>query len=220
MDDNKIDTFRTRIRGVALEPSHLAYSRALKQLAPYSAVIRCDSAALNDFVSHETYDFGCALMVIEHLEDDVGFVTQLCSNVRRGGLVLIAVPAGVDKWTYEDELVGHLRRYNPETLEAVMRGAGLQAELNIIGVGFPLLNLTERIRNWILYRNYPRATKQLSLIEKTENSGVWNKRWVNAFPKILGLFINGFTMYPFHFVQQALKEHEKSVVLLAIARVE
>jgi hypothetical protein len=115
-------------------------------------------------------------MVIEHLEDDVGFVKQLCSYIRRGGLVLVAVPAGVDKWTYEDELVGHLRRYNPETLEAVMRRAGLHAELNIIGVGFPLLNLTERIRNWILYRKYARTIEQLSLIEKTENSGVWNKR--------------------------------------------
>jgi hypothetical protein len=62
-----------------------------------------------------------------------------------------------------------------------MRGAGLQLDLNIIGVGFPLLNLTERLRNWILYQKNPRTTKQWSLIEKTENSEVWNKRWVNAF---------------------------------------
>jgi len=56
------------------------------------------------------FDVGCALMVIEHLEDDVGFVRRLSSNVRRGGWVLIVVPAGVNKWTYEDDLVGHLRR--------------------------------------------------------------------------------------------------------------
>jgi len=62
---------------VALKPSHLAYGRAHKQPDPPSAVIRCDSTALNEFVSHETYDDGCALMVIEHLEDDVGFVKQL-----------------------------------------------------------------------------------------------------------------------------------------------
>ena len=205
--------------GIALEPSQHAHTRAQQQLAPYGGVIRCNQKALNEFTTEEMFDVGCALMVIEHLEDDVGFVRRLSSNVRRGGWVLIAVPAGVNKWTYEDDLVGHLRRYNQNSLEKVMHEAGLLAELKIVEVGFPLLNLTERIRNWVLRRRHPLSMESLSLVERTENSGVWNKRWINSFPG-LGLFINGFTMYPFHLLQRALKERDKSVVLMGIALVD
>lgn len=98
------------------------------------------------------FDLGCAFTVIEHIEDDVSFVRDLKSRIRSGGRVIVTVPAREDKWTLEDDLVGHLRRYTRDSLEAVMSAGGLTRGLEIVGMGFPLINFTEVARNEILRR--------------------------------------------------------------------
>ena len=63
--------------------------------------------------------------------------------------MLVSVPSRPEIWTFEDDLVGHLRRYSSEKLETVMTEAGF-TQIEIYGVGFPLINLTEKLRNMAL----------------------------------------------------------------------
>lgn len=116
-------------QGVAIEPSEEAFSRAQARFSSLAMsrvnILNCQLAQLD---ANLIFDMGCAFTVMEHLEDDVQFIRDLASRVRSGGHVIVTVPAREDKWTLEDDLVGHLRRYTRGSLEAVMRAGGANEE--------------------------------------------------------------------------------------------
>ena len=72
------------------------------------------------------FDFVLSLFVIEHIRDDIGCLKLLKARVRRGGYVILSVPARKDKWSFEDETVGHLRRYDRKDLFTLFKAAGLK----------------------------------------------------------------------------------------------
>ncbi len=63
--------------------------------------------------------------VLEHVEDDYGFLRSLVSAMKPGAQLLITVPADMSLWTQHDVSFGHFRRYDPQTLSAVW------ADLNV-----------------------------------------------------------------------------------------
>jgi SAM-dependent methyltransferase len=69
-----------------------------------------------------------ALDVIEHLDDDVGFLRQAARLCAPGGRMIVAVPAFQLLWSQHDETFEHRRRYRARQLEEVVRAAGLQLE--------------------------------------------------------------------------------------------
>lgn len=75
-----------------------------------------------------SFDTVLMLDVIEHLEDDVGFVRNAARICREGGLVVIAVPAFPSLWSQHDETFEHYRRYRRASLRAVALEAGLEPE--------------------------------------------------------------------------------------------
>jgi SAM-dependent methyltransferase len=70
-------------------------------------------------------DGAYSLNVFEHIEDDVGALRELARHCRPGACIFILVPANPKLWTAMDTLVGHRRRYMPDTLRAVVDQAGL-----------------------------------------------------------------------------------------------
>ena len=53
--------------------------------------------------------------VLEHIEDDSGFIEYACSLLEPGGLVYASVPAHSWLWSLSDATAGHFRRYNGKT---------------------------------------------------------------------------------------------------------
>jgi hypothetical protein len=73
--------------------------------------------------------FGGILMldVIEHVEDDVGFVRDVVDgSLAPGGWVLASVPAYQALFTSHDRALRHFRRYTPGSIRTVLESAGLQ----------------------------------------------------------------------------------------------
>jgi 2-polyprenyl-3-methyl-5-hydroxy-6-metoxy-1,4-benzoquinol methylase len=72
-------------------------------------------------------EFDCALLcdVIEHADDDLGLLRVAAGTVRKGGAVLVTVPAHQWLWTPVDDISGHKRRYTYSTLKDVMQRSGL-----------------------------------------------------------------------------------------------
>jgi SAM-dependent methyltransferase len=60
--------------------------------------------------------------VIEHIEDDAGFLASLNEFLVSGGYLYITVPAHMALWSSSD--VGHYRRYNLKGLTNVLESAG------------------------------------------------------------------------------------------------
>lgn len=207
-------------QGVAIEPSEAAFSRAQARFSSLATSrVKAQNCQLSQLEANLMFDLGCAFTVMEHLEDDVQFIRDLASRVRSGGHVIVTVPAREDKWSLEDDLVGHRRRYTRGSLEAVMRAGGLTRNLEIVGMGFPLMNCTELARNFVL-KHKKEKLYELSQSEQTAISGVWNLKWFNSFPDFLGLLVNEWTLRPFHWIQKWFWKSPRCVMLIAVVQVD
>jgi SAM-dependent methyltransferase len=75
-----------------------------------------------------TYDVVTAYDVVEHVEDDHTFVTELARVLAPGGALAIHVPAWPFLWSRHDEVLEHKRRYTKRGLRALLDASGLQLE--------------------------------------------------------------------------------------------
>lgn len=73
-----------------------------------------------------SFDTVVMMDVIEHLDDDVGFLRQAAQLCEPGGRVVVSVPAFQFLWSRHDETFQHKRRYSAGQLRRVMIEAGLQ----------------------------------------------------------------------------------------------
>lgn len=64
--------------------------------------------------------------VLEHIQDDLGFVRKLTNILKPGGKALIKVPAQSSLYAEMDEASGHYRRYDKPVLKHVMESAGFK----------------------------------------------------------------------------------------------
>jgi SAM-dependent methyltransferase len=94
-----------------------------------------------------TYDFVLCQNVLEHIEDDSSAVAEMAAALRPGGRLGLLVPARGALYGHLDELYGHQRRYERETLRDLLAHQGLVVEelygFNVAGqVGWWLSNRT------------------------------------------------------------------------------
>jgi len=66
--------------------------------------------------------------VLEHIQDDLGFLENLANALRPDGRVFLTVPAFNTLWSAEDDHAGHFRRYTVRTLSKVLDEAGFAVE--------------------------------------------------------------------------------------------
>jgi SAM-dependent methyltransferase len=76
----------------------------------------------------QAFDLVCAFDIVEHVEDDRRVFAELSRVARRGAAVVLSVPLHQARWSAFDALVGHVRRYEPDQLLALLRGHGLALE--------------------------------------------------------------------------------------------
>lgn len=66
--------------------------------------------------------------VLEHVEDDAGFLRTLHEAIVPGGRLYLTVPAYQWLWSAEDTYAGHFRRYTLSSLTSTLNGAGFDVE--------------------------------------------------------------------------------------------
>jgi SAM-dependent methyltransferase len=69
-----------------------------------------------------------AFDVLEHIEDDAGFLGLVTGLLQPGGRFYCTVPAAQSLWSQEDVFAGHHRRYSKGRLRRVLEQAGLRVE--------------------------------------------------------------------------------------------
>jgi SAM-dependent methyltransferase len=70
-----------------------------------------------------------ALDVIEHVADDRAAVRAMTDLLRRGGVLLLTVPAYRWLWTGRDDYHEHKRRYTAPALRSLLRSAGVEIQM-------------------------------------------------------------------------------------------
>jgi SAM-dependent methyltransferase len=109
------------VTGCDVHAPYVDIARARLAAYPQARVL-CADATQAEFSGG--YDTVVLLDVLEHIEDDVGFLTRLRATLRPGGRIIIKVPAY--RWLYcgMDRAIGHYRRYDRASLRETLRAAG------------------------------------------------------------------------------------------------
>jgi len=88
--------------------------------------------------------------VIEHVEDDRGFVRRLVSAIRPNAHLLLTVPADMSLWSQHDVTNDHFRRYDKASFEGVW--AGLPVESRVVTYFnsrlYPLVKAARAYSRW------------------------------------------------------------------------
>ncbi|MGB7934243.1 MAG: class I SAM-dependent methyltransferase [Gammaproteobacteria bacterium] len=115
----------------------------------------------------ESFDYLFSFEVLEHIENDESALAEWTRYLKRGGRLLISVPARMRKYGKSDEIVGHVRRYEKADLTAMLEHCGY-ADIRFASYGFPLTEITRHVSNWLV-RN-ERAYKGLSMEQRSTQS--------------------------------------------------
>lgn len=83
-----------------------------------------------------TFDVATAFDVIEHVEDDAGFLADLGALVVPGGGIMLTAPQHRFMWSRWDEVNGHKRRYRRGELARLVEAAGFEVLLDSSFVSF------------------------------------------------------------------------------------
>ena len=162
-------------------------------------------------------DVAVSYMVMEHIEDDAGFLKKMARQVKPGGRIVVAAPGRKDCWNIEDETVGHLRRYDRADMQAVLERAGLQ-DIEVRSVAVPTANVLLKIGAWVIARSNESEKRNLSQREQTETSGIREIPWRTVFPVWVKLFVNRVTMWPLTALQRLFYRTELGTTMMGIAR--
>lgn len=73
---------------------------------------------------HRAFDGLVLFDVIEHIDDDGGFLDSVRHHLKPGGFVAVNVPGSMKLFSAYDEVAGHVRRYEPETLTDLAERTG------------------------------------------------------------------------------------------------
>ncbi len=117
----------------------------------------CDVTAL-PFPDH-AFDLVCAFDVVEHVEDDHRVFAELARVARRGASVVVSLPLHRIRWTTFDALVGHVRRYEPDDLLALLREHGLALERTAVFGMEPRSRWLLDLAAWALTRRRMQALR-------------------------------------------------------------
>jgi 2-polyprenyl-3-methyl-5-hydroxy-6-metoxy-1,4-benzoquinol methylase len=81
---------------------------------------------LMDLGWSKRWDVAFLLDVIEHIPDDNGALREVFEALSPGGFCLVTVPALKQFWSWNDDAVGHQRRYSASDLSERLSGAGFR----------------------------------------------------------------------------------------------
>jgi len=101
--------------------------RAMEALSGRDGFCTAGSAEALPFPD-ECFDLICAFEIVEHVPDDRAVLREIGRVLRRGEPFVFSVPLHMEYWTKHDELAGHVRRYDPISLEALLAHHGLPIE--------------------------------------------------------------------------------------------
>ncbi|MCD4679938.1 MAG: class I SAM-dependent methyltransferase [Bacteroidales bacterium] len=80
----------------------------------------------------ESFDIIIASDCLEHLESDENALNNWFNVLKKGGQLLVFVPAFKFLWSYHDEINKHFRRYTSKELQVKLQNAGF----NLIKTGY------------------------------------------------------------------------------------
>ena len=91
----------------------------VERLRQAGADAYCGSATSLPFTDRR-FALVCAFDIIEHVEDDRRVLSELVRVLADDGRLVLSLPLFADRWTPFDAMCGHVRRYEPAAVVAML----------------------------------------------------------------------------------------------------
>lgn len=108
----------------------------------------------------KSFDFVIASDLLEHIEDDVIAIQQMHRVLKKGGFLIITVPAHKFLWSEHDEALGHRRRYTRNELLTKLKTAGFEVERINYSVffAFPIIFIYRTLQVFFIRSGSPKTS--------------------------------------------------------------
>ena len=138
------------------------------------------------------YDYICSFEVLEHIQNDIDIIDSFYKLLTPEGTLILTVPAMMKRWNRFDELCGHFRRYEKNEIIDKLSQCKFYVQ-EIICYGFPLINITRTIDNYI-------RKKDKILFNNEQRSKISGSGRFRKFTLIM--YLTGIIGLPFIFAQR------------------
>lgn len=159
------------------------------------------------------FDLVISSMVIEHFPEDALFdlINKCKSILNKNGRIVFFVPSSNKYWGIEDEIAGHIKRYEFEDFKDFKPKFNLSVE-HIAGLTYPMSNFLFKLSNYLVRR---KESKVLTMDqkEKTIYTGNRDVPYKTNFPMVFGFFLNEFVMFPIHVLQKWFVNNPNALVI-------
>jgi SAM-dependent methyltransferase len=164
----------SRVAGFDLSPLALAAA------AESGAVLHSVDLGAPFELPGAPWDALVSLDVIEHIDDDVGFLRSAAAALRPGGMIFLCAPAFPHLFSRWDEGLRHFRRYTRRTLAAAAREAGLEpvSTSYLFAVAYPALLM----RRWLGWNDGREACEIPTVAAPIDRFLGWMERGEVALP--------------------------------------
>ncbi|HVQ36053.1 MAG TPA: class I SAM-dependent methyltransferase [Pyrinomonadaceae bacterium] len=160
----KVLCSRRQTRWVCLEPDHELGNklRSLidKDQLPSTCEVRL--GLVSELGPEELFDTVIYIDVLEHIENDQEELQSACDHLKPGGFLVVLSPAHQSLYTPFDEAIGHHRRYNKQTLLAVVPEELELTELKYLDS----VGATASLGNRFVLKQKSPSVKQLAVWDK------------------------------------------------------
>jgi len=156
-------------------------------------------------LADNSIDIAILMDVLEHIENQKEFLTQLSAKLSKEAIIFITVPAYQHLFSEHDTFLKHYRRYNKKSLSAVLTGSGFRVER--IFYFYSMLYIL-RLVQFI-------TTRLIKSNRMAGNISQWNKSETSKSTKIIKSLLN----LDFRFNRQLGRLSLFGLSLFAICRV-
>lgn len=208
------------LTGIGIDFSDSALKIATNNLSNYIDAGKYQAYAGDVFDLPDDFakvDIVLSYMVMEHVEDDKGFLNKLSQFLSPTGHLIVAVPGRMDHWSIEDETVGHFRRYERNDLARLLKEVGFDNS-TVWSISVPVSNILFKIGTALLRRSSEVAKINLSKKEQTQTSGIQDIPWKTTFPAVVRLILNRRVLYPLFIIQRLFYGTGLGLTIMGIAR--
>ncbi|NEN23409.1 class I SAM-dependent methyltransferase [Cryomorpha ignava] len=162
---------------------------------------------------HSKFDIIFSSMVIEHLPNNKvdDYFAKAISLLKPNGRIITLVPAQMKYWGIEDEIAGHFKRYTRNCFHEIAKKNNLEVA-QLAGLTYPLSNLLLQLSNKIITKNESQKAN-FTMESKTIQSSNRQVYLKTEFPKYYKMVLNPIVLYPFHLLQTAFRNSDKSMIL-------
>lgn len=171
----------------------------------------CGNVVNQNFQS--SFDLIISSMVIEHIPDQklLELFKQIKNLLSDSGFIATLVPSGMKFWSVEDDIAGHVKRYEAKDIEELALKTSMNVR-SIKGLTFPISNLLLPISSYLI-KKQEGWKLDLDIEEKTIKSSSRDVVGKTRFPEALNVILNEVFMWPLYILQRVFTNSKQNMVI-------